>query len=249
MRFLVKPHKFRRTPLLLKRALGAQKLVSYPGRYQPSLDYRQDLFLAFPPADRYPNPIVNVPESYAFISSFYTSSKHTQRELIRESGLKTPEDFASDHFVVRPLHHFGGHNYRITTEPDDFNPAEEYISPAFPKWREYRVLFVMGHPLILLRKKPGPSVGPFEAWNHASGSYFQTVIDRAASPLSASSFLADAEGFCVLRDTHLVAADVLLNERREYAVTEVNFSPAITIPTNLEAIAHYVSSRFEPNDV
>jgi hypothetical protein len=249
MRFVVKPHKFRKTPLLLKRALGAQKLVSYPGRYQPPLDYRKDFFLAFPRLDRYPNPIVNVPDSYSELSSFYASDKHTQRTVIGSSGLKTPESFASDYFVVRPLHHFGGHDYRVTDDPSDFDPTTEYISPAFPKWREYRVLFVLGTPLILLRKKPGPSVGPFDAWNHANGSYFQTVHNRSESPLAASSFFADAEGFCVLRDTHLVAADVLLNERSEYAVTEVNFSPAVSIPSNLEAIAHYVSSHIESDDL
>lgn len=238
MRFIVKPSKFRKTPLLLKRTLGAQKLVSFPGRYQPALDYRQDLFLAFPPINRYPSPIENVPESYEYLSSFYTQSKHSQRGLLLQSGLKTPEAYASTFYIVRPLRHFGGHDYRITEDSNDFDPATQYISPAFEKWREYRVVFVKGSPLLILRKKPGPSVGPFDAWNHASGSYFQTVLDRTESPLLQSSFLADAESVCVLRDTHLVAADVLLRSDFSYAVTEVNFSPAISIQANLEVISN-----------
>lgn len=237
MRYVVKPNKFRMTPLLLKRALGARKLVSFPGRFQPALDYARDLFLAFPQHGRYPNPIVNVPDSYDFLSAFYAQSKHSQRGLLIQSGMKTPEAYASNatHFVVRPLRHFGGHDYRITTDPDDYNPDAEYISPAFSKWREYRVVFVLGSPLIVLRKKPGPGCGPFDAWNHTSGSYFQTVHERNG-PLFDTTFLSDANNFCVLRDTHIVAADVMVNSTHDYATTEVNFSPAISIPANIEVI-------------
>jgi hypothetical protein len=236
MRFVVKPSKFRKTPLLLKRALGAQKLVSFPGRFQPALDYHQDLFLAFPQIGRYPNRIDNVPESYEFLSAFYSLSKHAQRGMILQSGLKTPEGFASSHFIVRPLRHFGGHDYRITSNPNDYNPTTQYISPAVEKWREYRVLFVLGSPLIILRKKPGPDAGPFDAWNHASGSFFQTIHDHASCQLSRSTFFTDAGNFCVLRDSHLVAVDVLLDRNFSYAVTEVNFSPAVSIEANIEVI-------------
>lgn len=243
MHFLVKPNKFRKTPLLLKRTLGLQKLVSYPGRYQPALDYTRDLFLAFPKPDRYPNPIKNVPDSYGLLSTFYGSSKATQRKLISEYGVKTPEAYASTNFIVRPLHHFGGANYRITSNPTDFNPSSEYISPAFPKWREYRVVFVKGNPLLVLRKKPGPEAGLYDAWNHTSGSYFQTVLDRPSSPLSATSFFTDAATHPVLRDSHLIAVDVLLDRQQNYAVTEFNFSPAITIPANLEVISNAFASN------
>lgn len=241
MRFIVKPSKFRQTPLLLKRAIPAQKLVSWPGRYQPALDYHQDLFLAFPQRGRYPNPIANVPDSYDFIASFYTLSKHAQRGVLIQQGLKTPEAYASSHFVVRPLHHFGGHDYRVTTDPNDYDPNTQYISPAFEKWREYRVLFVKGSPLVVLRKKPGPTAGVFDAWNHASGSYFQTVLDRTNSPLLQTTFLADAERFCVSRNTHLVAVDVLIDRNLNYAVTEFNFSPALSIPSNIEVISNAFS--------
>lgn len=243
-RFIVKPKHFRKSPLALKRALPALKLVSYPGRYQPALDYLQDLFLAYPPIDQYPNLIDNVPSSYGFLSSFYSSNKATQRSLIRDlSNLKTPESYASSHFIVRPLRHFGGHDYRITTDPSDFNPEAEYIAPAFPKKREYRVIFVMGSPLILLRKKPGEGAQPFDAWNHSNGSFFQTVNNVAESPLFQTSFFSDAESFVCLKDTHLIAADVLLGDGNSYAVTELNFSPALSIVSNLERIAHVFASN------
>ena len=237
-KFLVKPQKFRKTPVLLKHAVGARKLVSYPGRYQPALDYTRDLFLAFPHPKRYPNRIDNVPESYNLITRFYHGNKAAQRFLIESYGLKTPEVYTSTNFIVRPLHHFGGHNYRITDVANDYNPSTEYISPAFPKWREYRVVFVKGNPLVVLRKKPGPDAQPFEAWNHTNGSFFQTVIDRASSPLSATTFFTDAVTHPVLRDSHLIAVDVLVDRQHNYAVTEFNFSPALTIPANLEVIAN-----------
>lgn len=243
-RFIVKPLHFRKSPLALKRAIPARKLVSYPGRYQPALDYRQDVFLAYPDPDRYPNPIVNVPESYGFLSSFYATNKRSQRLFIRDySSLKTPESYASTHFIVRPLRHFGGHDYRITDDPSDFNPEAEYIAPAFHKKREYRVIFVMGSPLILLRKKPGEGAQPFDAWNHTNGSFFQTVNDWPSSPLTRTSFFDDAGSLCVLRDAHLIAVDVLLGDDNTYAVTELNFSPALSIPSNLERIAHAFSSH------
>jgi hypothetical protein len=243
MRFVVKPSKFRKTPLLLKRALGAQKLVSIPGRYQPALDYTQDLFLAFPQRNRYPNPITNVPDSYDFLASFYSLTKHAQRGVLINSSIKTPEVYTSSrHFVVRPLRHFGGFDYRITEDPSDYDPATQYISPAIDKWREYRVLFVLGEPLVILRKKPGPDSGPFDAWNYSSGSYFQTVHERDDSPLLRTSFLEDAADFAVSRDTHLVAADVLIDRDCNYAVTEFNFSPALSISSNIEVITNAFAS-------
>lgn len=243
MRFVVKPSKFRKTPLLLKRALGAQKLVSYPGRFQPALDYHEDLFLAFPQRGRYPNPITNVPDSYDLLSAFYTLSKHAQRGILLEYGLKTPEAYESTHFIVRPLRHFGGHDYRITEDPEDYDPDTQYISPAFPKWREYRVIFVLGSPLVVLRKKPGPNLGPFDAWNYTNGSFFQTVNDRLTSPLSRTSFFENAARCIVSRDTHLVACDVLIDEDCNYAVTEFNFSPALSIPANIEVISNAFAHR------
>lgn len=217
-------------------------MVSIPGSFQPPLDYRQDLFLAFPQLGRYPSPIDNVPESYEYLSAFYAQSKHAQRGLLLSSGVKTPEAYASTHFIVRPLRHFGGHDYRITQDGNDYDPNTQYISPAFEKWREYRVFFIRGNPLVILRKKPAEGLGVFDAWNHTSGSFFQTVLHRDESPLLRSSFIEDAKSVCVLRDTHLIAADVLLRRDFSYAVTEVNFAPAISISSNIEVISNALAS-------
>jgi hypothetical protein len=241
MRFIVKPNKFRKTPVLLKRTIGARKLVSYPGRYQPPLDYNQDLFLALPSPNRYPSPIINLPPSYNLISSFYHSNKKTQRSILADTGLKTPEAYPSDTYVVRPLQHFGGHGYRLTESSTDYNPASEYIAPAFKKWREYRVVFVKGVPIIILRKKPGVDASPYEPWNHTTGSFFQTVLDTQSCKLQSSRFFSDVSTNSLIKPTHLVGVDVLLDKDLNYAITEINFAPALTIESNLEVIRNVLN--------
>lgn len=243
-KYLVKSRQFRKTPVLLKHTLPARKLVSVGGRFQPPLDWRRDFFFAYPNPTTYPNVIANLPRSYDHIVRFYQANKRDQREMLQSVGIHTPESYVDEatHFIVRPLRHFGGQGYRITTDSSDYNPATEYIAPAFPKKREYRVIFVFGTPLILLRKKPSESTGMFDAWNHTSGSFFQTISSLDECRLAQdTSFFSDAQKLCVITDAHLVAADVLANGSK-YAVTEINFSPSITLPFNLNRIKEHVSS-------
>lgn len=241
-RYLLKSHSFRRTPVLLKHTLGARKLVSAGGRFQPQLDWLRDFFMAYPPV--YAGIMSNLPPNYRHLSNFWSSNKSEQRELLQSCGIMTPESHTDNatHYIVRPNRHYGGVDYRIVTDPTDFNPATHYVAPAFPKKREYRVVFVYGHPLILMRKKPGPNVGPFDPWNHANGSYFQTISSMDQCRLAQdTSFFSDIQKICVVRDAHLVAADVMSDGNR-YAVTELNFSPSITLHDNLLRIKNHVES-------
>lgn len=243
-KYLIKSKQFRRTPVLLKHTLNARKLVSVGGRFQPQLDWHRDFFFAYPNPSAYPNVIHNLPRSYEHIVRFYQANKRDQRELMQSVGIRTPESYVDEatHFIVRPLRHFGGQGYRITTDSSDYDSNTEYIAPAFPKKREYRVIFVLGKPLILLRKKPSDNTGMFDAWNYTSGSFFQTISGLDECRLAQeTTFFDDAQKLCVITDAHLVAADVLANGSK-YAVTELNFSPSITLPINLYRIKDYVSS-------
>lgn len=245
-KYLLKSRSFRRTPVLLKHTLDARKLVSAGGRFQPALNWHRDFFMAYPPV--YAGGMSNLPPSYQHLSTFWSSNKSEQRELLQSVGVLTPESHADQatHFIVRPNRHYGGHDYRITTDPNDFNPATHYVAPAFPKKREYRIVFLYGHPLILMRKKQGPNVGPFDPWNHGNGSYFQTISSIDQCKLAAdTSFFSDIQKMVVVRDAHLIAADVMSNGN-SYAVTELNFSPSITLPDNLLRIKNYVSSVQRP---
>lgn len=247
-RYLLKSRQFRTTPINLKRALGISKLVSVGGRFTPDLDWNRDLFFAYPKENAYGGRLVNLPPTYDEIASYYTSNKRHQRLVLNAHGIKTPESYADDarRYVVRPLRHHGGVGFRVTHSKEDYDPNSEYISPLFPKKREYRVIFVFGTPLILLRKKPSDDATEDMPWNHTTGSSFQTISSMEECRLHIqTSFFNDVQGFPVIRDAHIVAADVLANGNR-YAVCELNFSPAITIPSNLERIKHHVSACVQP---
>jgi hypothetical protein len=242
-RYLLKSRQFRTTPINLKRVLGIRKLVSVGGRFAPDLDWNQDLFFAYPKENAYAGRLLNLPSTYSQLASFYTSNKGHQRKLLRNHGVKTPESYTTTatQFVVRPLRHYGGVGFRVTTNKEDYNPQTEYIAPLFPKSREYRVIFVFGEPVIMLRKKPGNDVKPDEPWNYSNGSYFQTISSPDECRLyTQTSFFNDAQQFPVIKDAHIVAADVLTCGA-DYAVCELNFSPAITIHSNLERIKDHVS--------
>lgn len=244
-RYLLKSKQFRTTPIYLKRTLNIRKLVSVGGRFSPDLDWNQDLFLAYPKPSQYNNQLQNLPNSYDIISNFYTANKKLQRSILNSYNIKTPESYAANarHFVVRPLRHYGGINFRVTNNSEDYNPQYEYISPLFPKKREYRVIFVFGTPLIILRKKPDDNATVDAPWNHTNGSFFQTISSLSECRLhTQTSFFSDISDCPLIQHTHIVAADVLTNSS-DYAVCELNFSPAITLPNNLQRIYDHVYSR------
>jgi hypothetical protein len=244
-RYLLKSKQFRTTPIYLKRTLSIRKLVSVGGRFYPDLDWNKDLFLAYPKPNQYSGQLQNLPNSYDTISNFYTANKKLQRSILNSYNIKTPESYATNarHFVVRPLRHYGGTNFRVTNNSEDYNPQYEYISPLFPKKREYRVIFVFGTPILILRKKPGDNATVDTPWNHTNGSFFQTISSLSECRLQTqTSFFSDISDCPLVQDTHIIAADVLTNSS-DYAVCELNFSPAITLPNNLQRIYDHVYSR------
>lgn len=206
-------------------------------------DWNSDLLVAYPHASK----VANVPENYNKVRDFYRSDKSQQRQLLMSSGIKTPNSYTSDRFIVRPLRHREGRDYRITTEVNDYNAETHYISPAFYKLREYRVIYVYGNPVVVLGKKPPEGADPFSAWNHTTGARFSTINRREESMLWGTSFIRDAATFDVIKTATLVAADVLVGPSYTYAVTELNFAPSLTIARNIEDIANAFLSARNPS--
>lgn len=142
-------------------------------------------------------------------------------------------------FVVRPMHHMKGHHYRLTHDPGSFQTGSEYVSEVFRKTREYRVIFIKGNPLVVLRKKVPEGTDPEAPWNHATGSFFQTVNDVPACMLSRGDFFARMRDCPLVRDAHIVGVDVLWN-KYGYVVCEFNAAPALTIENNLQKVVDFL---------
>jgi hypothetical protein len=177
-----------------------------------------------------------------------------------EAGIVVPESFATTEaiterlstepltrvfhyeYVVRPLRHSQGIGYRITSDPLDFEEGKEYISRLYPKAHEYRVIFVYGTPLITLLKRVPEDIDRDGPWNHAAGSSFVTVTGPTKNRLRHFDVVEKLRAFEVVQTAHLVGADIMLGpDKSGYAVTELNFCPSITIPSNLERIRNHVA--------
>jgi hypothetical protein len=256
-RFILRPPAFGSTPKRLRQYLGAQRVVKVPDVQNRTFDWNQDFFMAYPNPDQ----VLNRPDEYWEMRGIYASNKVTQRQWLHSQGLSVPYTLTrlgqgfgdpigrSDRgYVVRPLRHSGGIGYRLTQHPHDFDPATEYLSEVFPKRWEYRIILVKGKPIITLLKKTIRSIEFNQPWNHANGSFFVTCHTYTSNRLRWTDIYDRIEASSVLKRFHIVALDVLLADRHAlgldrhpYAVCEMNFCPALTIPHNLETISQCLS--------
>lgn len=241
VRYIVRPPNILTTPRKLKEVLNAQRTVN-PRVSRRSLSFVDDLFLYYPDL---PHEV----SEYQVIRQFFIRDKYQQRVELDNYGVKTPHaynDSEETPLVVRPRRHSGGNSFELinTSEDDDrtYNTLTHYASPLFPKVKEYRVIFVKGVPIITLRKlfphldytSTPPSDVP---WNHTNGSIFNTIqAGHQGSSLRHTNAVADLLNVPVVQHAHIIVADIMLNAANEYAVCELNFCPAITIPDNLERI-------------
>jgi hypothetical protein len=257
-RYILRPPSFGSTPKRLRQYLGAQRVVKVPDPQNRTFDWNQDFFMAYPPADQ----VMNRPDEYMEMRGVYASNKVTQRQWLHSQGFSVPytltrlgHGFGSpigpvdSNYVVRPLRHSQGQDYRLTRHPHDFDPNCEYLSQVFPKRWEYRIILVKGKPIITLLKKTIRSIDFNQPWNHANGSYFVTCHSYTSNRLRWTNIYDTIEQSTVLKHLHIVALDVLLADRHAlglshhpYAVCEMNFCPALTIANNLETIRSHVHS-------
>lgn len=233
VRYVIRPKGIFSTPNRLAQALGAQtRLVRDDYRYSAN-----DFFLA------YPQYIVTE------ASCFSRVNKHLQRRILEPSvpvpltkglPLWPAGDAVDGPFVVRPLRHTQGQDYRLTDDPTDYNPATHYLSKLFPKKWEYRVIYCLGSPVLTLFKRVPESLSPSLPWNHANGSSFITVNNTENNRLRHTDVYERLGVSPVVRDAHLVAADILLARNLSWCVTELNFCPSLSIPANISKVASHV---------
>lgn len=247
---VVRPKGILGTPERISDAVSA-RLRKYPNERFPNrvFDYRTDFFMTNVRTEH----VRNAPDEYRRVSEFFTQNKYGQRRLLHEAGIPVPRvaaghtqarELTGTRFVVRPLRHSKGQNYRVTENPVDFIPQQEYISELYPKKREYRVIFVYGSPLIVLRKKPNEGVSDAEPWGHEN-SRFQTINDVAGSRLAGTDCFWHLAHHPVIASSHIVAVDILYNSKHpdRYVVLEYNQCPGIDITGNLQRVVEAIRNH------
>lgn len=246
IRRVIRNPKIYTTPKALAMELGV-KVRAVPNPKAKGCSFEKDFLMTYPETNLV---TTNRAETYRKLHRFWSSSKASQREEIQESGVQTPKSArggtvldGTSPFVVRPLRHHGGRGFRITRNGGDYSAGSEYIAELFAKNAEYRIVFVYGKPVVLLRKVPNAGTKADEPWNYGN-SHFESV-DFAGSNLSThTSIFADLGRNFIVQHSHVVAVDVLYKIRhRVYSVCEFNSSPGITIPDNLKLIAEAIRSH------
>jgi hypothetical protein len=261
-RFVVRPSAISKTPRALAHALEAETR-RYPARTYTRFDFGRDLFLAYPPPSHvYNRPVrdssgrFSSPFPYETLHSFFSASKYEQRKQLSDAGLPTPESYATRYeaayaapgrFVVRPIRHSGGRNYRLTEDSADFLEGHEYIARVFPKTAEYRQIFVFGQPLVLLKKKNRTEIPADQPWNHANGSSFITLRKPETATLTHCGFIQQLAGVPIIKHAHVAAVDIMFNPSLGPSICEVNACPGLTIEDNLEKVVAYVQDQHRPH--
>lgn len=246
--YVIRPHGIRSTPRGIATDLNCQTRFYPNNRHPRRYDYRNDFMMAV----IHPEHLINYPEAYRDLYHFSTRNKYGQRQTLsnfvpvpRAAATETEAaGLAGDKFVVRPMRHSGGLGYRVTDNRLDFVHGQEYISELFPKRREYRIIFVFGQPLIVLRKKPNEGVTDDAPWGHQN-SVFQTINDVPGSKLAATDVFTRLGAMPAVQTAHIVAADILYNAKSDpqYAVLELNFCPGVDIDNNRAKIVEAIRGR------
>lgn len=257
-RWIVRPPAILTTPNILKELLEADRTKKYSyqhlDRYRKKFSYEKDLLLVYP----HPSVVVEgKTQEYLRLYSFFSGDKPSQRSVLEQCGVPTipfrtrkdrslEEQLFTDEpqYIVRPLRHSGGKDYKITVGPEDFIEGKEYISVFFPKKREYRVVFYRGFPIITLRKRVPSSLNNLQPWNHANGSTFITVSQDENNHLLKTDFYEKLKDVFFVKDSHLIGVDVLLDKDNNYVVVEVNCCPALTIESNLDLLKKTHQQQF-----
>jgi len=189
------------------------------------------------------------------LHTFFSKNKYEQRKEIGVQGICVPPSAITQAeanelpnyglgFVSRPFHHRGGSGWNRVDSTGAWN-GSGYLSPIFPKRFEFRVIFVLGRPLITLRKRVTER-DPTVPWNHTMGSTFITVNDPNNNYITKYTDLVDR--LCtlpIIMMSDLIGVDVMMNSNHEYQVCEFNTCPALTIENNLSSIIEYIQNNFE----
>jgi len=249
MRFVIRPPSISTTPRLLAQLLRC-RTRRYPSRLTFRANYATDLFLTYPP----PEVTDNQPDVYPTVAAFFATNKFHQRIFLRANGVPTPEGYGSRYeaayarsgtWIVRPLRHSGGRNYQITDDPTQFHEGHQYVSRVFPKDAEYRLIFVFGDPLLLLKKLNPNNIPADQPWNHAQGCSFSTLSTPETARIFRVGLAARLAAVPIIKFAHIAAIDILWSNREGPSVCEINACPGLSIPANLEKVANHVSHRYE----
>lgn len=248
-RVIVRPRDILSTPRSLAEGLSCRtRRINH--RTNRKYSYTHDFLLTYPPLSLMDEETHALSNRYNLLRRFAASDKPSQRYALalpcpttRSRGvLQGPSQstICPNGYIVRPLRHSRGIDYRHTQDPEDYSPETEYISEVFPKSHEYRVITVFGKIACILRKRPPENALPHEAWNHHQGSSFQTVEAERCN-LIHTSCLTDILSNPIIQLAHLTGIDILLAKNPwRYVFCEVNFCPALTIPDNLTKVIQHV---------
>lgn len=193
-------------------------------------DWNLDLFFAYPPASQ----VTNAPASYEKLYQFYIGNKRDQWHVLREY-FKCPE-IDGPPYVVRPLRHERGERFEISeTLPPDSRATTHYWRSLWERSCEYRVYFIRGRKTLVLLKRVPDGTSQRLPWNVGLSS-FVTVHDEANDRLRHSKFYEKAQAFLTDYPFQFLCVDVLYSKHK-HRVVEVNFSPNVSIPENLDLLA------------
>ena len=239
--YILRPRSILTTPRLFRdyfRTLG----------YKPKLRRIETVRdgIIVPPRDlllSLPHPMKLFPRyrtpDYLEAYHFCRLNKLQQREYLTEY-FPVPETVTEGElqgrYILRPLRHTQGRDYTVQT--DGTVPQGYYASKVFPKKHEYRILYLKGRTVTLIKKFHGDTPSPELPWNHTHGSFFVTVHNEENNRLRHTDIYQRIESF-PLKDIQFFGLDVLLkfeNDSYEYVISEMNMTPAVTIPNNLEAL-------------
>lgn len=249
IKHVLRPDHIKTTPSLIANDLGIQTR-RWPGWRKPP-NFEADLFMVYPHMDEVST---TRPEVYIQLRHFFSRHKPGQRSYIQAAGIKVPEfwqnlpnrSFPDDtSFVVRPLRHSGGEDYKVTQNPVDFVPGNEYISLVFPKQREYRILFALGKPILFWQKVPIDGQGVADGWGGEGTSSFLTIDNWDGSYLFRyTTALADLQNHGIIKTAHVVAVDIMYADK-DYRVLEYNCCPGLTINRNRKTLVDYLKANWK----
>lgn len=248
IRQIIRPAGVKTTPTNLAEGLGV--VARGMGDDGPMPDWRRDFFMYYPD----PELVRGTDAHYTVLRNFAMNTKATQREQIGTFGMPVcpvyrahvprPDNLEGRRWVVRPMYHERGQNFRLTGDRNDFIPRAEYISPFYRDRREYRFLFIRGEPVLFWNKRGD---NPDQPWGGDDPQYY-TITDWPASVLLRYTDALTVLRRCpILARAHIVGVDVMYSEteNQNWVVLEYNFAPGLWMNHNIRTVVNHLRENWD----
>ena len=253
LRYIIRPNHINWTPKNLAKKLEIETRRWPRNTNWGQFDFDKDFFMTYPHGSTVKT---EEPTVYSMLRSFWGAGKLGQRAYLNSKNIPTPATWGinwnadlpsiPNKIICRPPTHQDGSDYRIVSNIEEIQMGE-YASKAFPKDSEFRIVYVLGEPLITIEKYLStletiePDVAQIMPWNEANKCMWRTIRNDS-NLLSHTDIHSRLAVLPIIQHSHIIGVDIMC-AGHTWVITEFNACPTLKVSNHLEQVSNYVQAN------